>query len=413
MCQVEVINNFGLLEPTSVNRGLINPFTDKPATAQQSCDLLSFRDIGQREFLNQITFYILKQPSTSAPIRKRRLQTFSVKKVNKPYVSQIEKDRNLILSCMRKKIKWSLRTGVPVDKAGEQLITLPLAISDHQGNPNKGQKSYMTKALANRYKNSPQPMILSEYPQGWQPQCLLSEGMFMINTSPLGNHTTYGDYAMFLMQRHIISHFSRGCLEVHVIFDNPGQLKNTPKYFEQKRRDDTATVAAGYTCEDLNEKTKLPTKWREKVLNCRKCKRTLVCFLAQFILKHMNTHLSSHQTFYVAGAFAEPLANTTWFVQGNSSPQPDPMYSCTAEETDTRLWLHAKQTPCNQILVLSPDTDVYIIGLPLQCTQDKEIIVQISNMNSRELKLLHLKDSLQPLLMTPIWPTSYEQYFQM
>lgn len=400
--QVAVINNVGLLEPTSVNRGLINPFTSKTATAQQSCDLLSFREIGQRVFFNQITFHILKQPSTSAPIRKRRLQTFATSKnVNKQRVTQMEKDRNLILSCMRKKIMWSLRRGIPVDKAGEQLIELPLAISDHQGSPNKGQKSYMTKAIGNRYKKSQQPMILSEYPHGWQPQCILSEGMFMINTSPLGSHTTYGDYAMFLIQRHITSHFSRDCVEVDLIFDNPGQLKNTPKYFEHKRRDNAATIAADHACEDFNENTKLPTKWRESVLNCRKCKRTLVCFLAQFMLKHVKTHLSSHQTFYVAGAFPEPLADTTWFVQGNSSSQPDPMYSCNAEETDTRLWLHAKQTQCTQILVLSPDTDVYIIGLSLQCTQDKEIIVQISNMNSREVKLLHLRRLITALTDDP------------
>ena len=56
---------------------------------------------------------------------------------------------------MRKKIKWSQCTGVPIQNAGEQLIALPLAISDHDGNPHKGQKSYMTKALANRYKNVP------------------------------------------------------------------------------------------------------------------------------------------------------------------------------------------------------------------------------------------------------------------
>ena len=43
-------------------------------------------------------------------------------------VSQL-KDRNLIL-CMCKKIKWSLRTVIPIEKAGEQLIALPLAISE-------------------------------------------------------------------------------------------------------------------------------------------------------------------------------------------------------------------------------------------------------------------------------------------
>ena len=136
---------------------------------------------------------------------------------------------------------------------------------------------------------------------------LLMEGMFMINTSPLGSHSTFGDYARFLTQRYIAPHFSRGCTEVHLLFDNPGQLKDTPKFFEHKRRDESATIATGHTCDDINESTRLPTKWRENVLHCCKCKRTLVCFLAEFMLKHMHSHLSPHQKFYIAGVFAEHL----------------------------------------------------------------------------------------------------------
>ena len=267
----------------------------------------------------------------------------------------------------------------------------------------------MTKAIANRYKKCPQPIILNEYPQGWRPQCCLMEGMFMINTSPLGSHTTYGDYARFLLKRHITPHFSRGCTEVHLLFDNPGQLKNTPKFFEHKRRDESATIAAGHMCDDINETTRLPSKWRENVLHCRKCKRTLVCFLAQFMLKHINSHLSSHHKFYVAGAFAEHLANTSWFVEGSNSPQPDPVYSCNAEETDTMLWLHAKRTQCDKVLVLSPDTDVYMIGLPLQCTLDKDIIVQISDLNSRELRLLLC---MRRLITAQPWQLLKDPHFQ-
>ena len=77
------------------------------------------------------------------------------------------------------------------------------------------------------------------------------------------------------------------------------------------------------------------------------------------------------------------------------------MFSCNAEEADTMLWLHAKQTQCNQILVLTPDTDVYMIGLPLQCTQDKDIIIQISDRNSREVKLLHMRQLIIALSNDP------------
>ena len=59
------------------NSELRNPYTHKEATPQQTNDLLTFRSIGEKEFLQMITSFILKQPSTLAPNRKRHLLTFS------------------------------------------------------------------------------------------------------------------------------------------------------------------------------------------------------------------------------------------------------------------------------------------------------------------------------------------------
>ena len=256
-CQIKAIQDCGMLQYASTDRGLINPFTNKTATAQQACDLLSFRTTGQKEFLNDVEFRILKTPSTAATIRKRRLQTFSTKKVNKQRYSQIEKDRNLILACMRKKIKWSIRTGTTMTNGGEQLIPFPLAISDHDGNPKKGQKSQMTKTLASRYQQN--AVLFNTYPIGWQPQCCVMEGMFIINTAPIGCHRTYRDYAEFLITRYISPHLIKGCTEVHLLFDNVGQLSSTPKFFEHQRRDELATIATGHSCKIIHATTILPT----------------------------------------------------------------------------------------------------------------------------------------------------------
>ena len=53
------------------------------------------------------------------------------------------------------------------------------------------------------------------------------------------------------------------------------------------------------------------------------------------------------------------------------------------------------------LLVLPPDTDVYMIGLPLQCSHSKHIIVQISKVGSHELKLLCTKTLIQALANDP------------
>lgn len=141
---------------------------------------------------------------------------------------------------MKKKQQFSKRTGTSIEKPGEQLIELPLALCDSTGNPIKGQKSYTTCFLECRYKETTPSVFLTSLP--WRPECCVLEGMFLINTTPLVSHKVMPDYANFLFTRFIMTQFKRDCCEVHVIFDNPGRLQCTPKYFEYKRRDKSATV---------------------------------------------------------------------------------------------------------------------------------------------------------------------------
>ena len=53
------------------------------------------------------------------------------------------------------------------------------------------------------------------------------------------------------------------------------------------------------------------------------------------------------------------------FVELNETPpQCDHQLTCNAEESDTRIWLHVINSAGKKKLVLSPDTDMYHIGLP-------------------------------------------------
>ena len=295
-------------------------------------------------------------------------------------------------------MRHSNKTGLPIDSPGEQLIQLPLALCDHEGQQNKGQKSYTTKSLETRYNDTTLSLFTSDIPHGWQPKCVLLEGMFLINTKPLGTHKTLSDYAKFLMARHITSQFKRGAMEVHIIFDNPGRLGNTPKHFEQLRRDAVRKTSVDHYCDDLQANTKIPSgNWQDNIVGCRDCKRRLVTFLGSFFLSNLNKYLRGGQVAYVAGHLNGQAGDIAWFVCGHDMPQPEPVYNCQAEETDTRLWLHATKCPHQNILILSPDTDVYHIGLPLPCVRTKQIIVQVSAINSRQLKLLHLPALLSAL----------------
>ena len=135
--------------------------------------------------------------------------------------------------------------------------------------------------------------------------------MFIINTTPLGSHKTFDDYAMFLLRRHVISQFYKGSVEVHLIFDNPGRLPNTRKYFEQTRRDKTRKVPIEHCCDDIKGSNTIPQgKWHACVLNCRECKRRLVTYIAKYFLTTVAAYLRPEQTLYLAGYFEEEFVDT-------------------------------------------------------------------------------------------------------
>jgi hypothetical protein len=72
---------------------------------------------------------------------------------------------------MKKKILFSNKTGIPIDRPGEQLTEHPLSISDCNGNPIKAQKSKFTKSIEGRHKCSPTKVFTPYISAGWIPEC--------------------------------------------------------------------------------------------------------------------------------------------------------------------------------------------------------------------------------------------------
>ena len=173
----------------------------------------------------------------------------------------------------------------------EQYIPLPLALASNDGSPLKGQKSNTTKALKGRYKDATPPVFTNSLLSDWIPELVILEGMFMLNTTPLGSHRTFADYGQFLISRFIKPHFNSGSNEIHVLFDNPGRLPDNPKHFERKRHDNSAIVKTGHECKTVTSQLLIPRKWREDLVNCRNCKRSLVLFLSRYLLQSIAKYM--------------------------------------------------------------------------------------------------------------------------
>ncbi len=71
----------------------------------------------------------------------------------------------------------------------------------------------------------------------------------------MGSHKTLRDYAQFLIQN-----YPTFIEELSILFDNPGMLPNTPKQFEQQRRNNATSSNLSHYCDDLTSFTPVHTE---------------------------------------------------------------------------------------------------------------------------------------------------------
>ena len=88
-------------------------------------------------------------------------------------------------------------------------------------------------------------------------------------------------------------------------------------------------------------------------------------------------HLREGQVLVLAGCFSGESQDDAWVITGDGTlPHTTSRYTSNSQEADMRVWRHATQAQHERILVCSPDTDVYNIGL-VMTKPNKHYLVQI------------------------------------
>ena len=119
----------------------------------------------------------------------------------------------------------------------------------------------------------------------------------MVQTEPFPTMENMKEYVKMLFLKYGRPHYVFGVLKVHVIFDNPGTLPETPKELEQKRRNmKTANTNLNHECSELSDTAAIHEKWRD-LLSCRKYKQWLTEYVASMMLNIAPLFLSSDQEF--------------------------------------------------------------------------------------------------------------------
>ena len=94
------------------------------------------------------------------------------------------------------------------------------------------------------------------------------------------------EYVKLILFKYVKPHLTAGAFEVHVVFDYPGGLGESPKEIEQRRRDQTRdqTDKFEHKCTTLSSASPVPKNWRS-LLSCRNCKENLTAYVGEELLE--------------------------------------------------------------------------------------------------------------------------------
>ncbi len=367
---------------------LVHIFNKSPASDKAQSDLIEHYEIGEKLVENMIPS-ILQESSKPITFQRRNLATFTEKKPTKSQTTRKQKENEKLLGYYRKTLSHSYHHNKPAENFG-QYLELPRAIATIDGLPYKGcGKSNIKKFYQSAYQTK-QTIFSGDMPQ--ERDTVILEGMFLINKSPMGFMNTFKDYGEYFLKNSVHRYLNKGFRQVHILFDDPWCKNVGPKDIERQRRDSNLEPSTT-ELQEITVETKLPNiKWEQFIKN-RHNKALLCEFLSNFIIQNGSDYLNDAQSIIVAGAFKGEKQNCAMIVNCNECSVID-KFKCNHEETDSRIWFHVNNIDSKTILIYSPDTDVYHIGLPL-CT-DKDITIELCNTFKKEeyLSLSAMRNAL-------------------
>ena len=167
-----------------------------------------------------------------------------------------------------------------------------------------------------------------------------------------------------------------------------------PRHLRRLKRRDTMMIDADkHQClQSIDSNTSVPAYWR-LFLRCRTCKAKLTFYLAGEFLQLAPEYMrNSGQEFFTN------QKGVVYSVSQDNEVLQRPSYFINMDEADMRIWLHCVHTSGQRVVIFSPDTDVYHIGLVVaQHIPNKAIIIQLSKSLVDSASFLHLHALLQVL----------------
>lgn len=262
------------------------------------------------------------------------------------------------------------------------LCDIPLALSSADGTMAKTTKSKLLHILEEATEHpTVQVAELSD-------TAMIFDAMAVINSLRRTSlPPTFRSLALFIFNK--IKQRSRQFKATRIDFVCDRYMVNSIKTAERDTRAEsrgTQRIKISYPDQ------KLPTQWT-KYLGNSSNKQDLQRFLAEQWLTYDSQNLTIYTTY-------DTVCKRLPSLQEGSEETVDQL-TCTHDEADTRLWLHAKHASLThgQVIIASPDTDVAVIGVGVADQFTNQILMLTGKSpNERLIDITVMSTKLGPTL---------------
>lgn len=381
-------NTLSEAQPFKRNGVLQNIFSGRTATPAEQRGMLECHDLGDNKLANYFSSRLMRMPSIDTPVRMERLQTMCTRQKKKRGLKKVPKPHKITVLALKAELLQAKQLNRP-PTIHQQVFILPRALVDDNGYPRKGAKAVTRKVIATRYSGILSSSLPDSLQGNKQETAVVIDGMFLLQTKPLSHHRLMADYVAFLLARWVLPMFAQAN-HVHLLWDDPNRHGPSAKDVERQRRDTASEDCL--TCEhkaiQLNSLCPTGAAW-QSLIKCRTCKRNVVSLITCGSLVLMQVQaLQPGQVFVVVGGLNGGDRDQAWCVEAGSPARREPLFEANHEEADTRVWFHALRFA--KAIIYSPDTDTFMVGLPLIQKNDCKIAVRLDMPGSKEQIYLNM-----------------------
>lgn len=332
----------GRIAPPDVAESLLSAIE---VGTEQMCEFLKrLEKTSDKSFYDPITRSKLK---TFADIHKQTVYKINGKETRKVINPGTVFKRALLVSDKRPNVNLQMIMSVP-------LTDIPSEFFKPDGSKRKTCKAELMQLLEKKVLKD----VTSVKPALQKYNCIVIDGMAVLQALNTKSLVTFNDVGHQLMEKILRKLFNAD--EIHLIFDRYDDYGINPKQEERFSR----YGSGGQEIEIMGSRQIRDFK---KVLANNENKSKLTSFIAEYLRENLpKTEIMSsneNKKVYVAGGI-EPRVNT--YVISKTDQHIDIDLKCNHVDADTRIIFHVSKIQeryleqC-QIIVESPDTDVFIL----------------------------------------------------